>query len=112
MERLDLKPDYLKMLLGILKTDVPDAEVWAFGSRVNGDGHDCSDLDLVIRNPIDLERPQRQLSRLRGALSDSRLPILVDVRDWAWLPEESRREIQRRYVIVQSASAAAKAPTK
>jgi len=23
-------------------------EIWAFGSRVNGDAHDTSDLDLVI----------------------------------------------------------------
>ncbi|MFN5236631.1 MAG: nucleotidyltransferase domain-containing protein [Bacteroidota bacterium] len=26
-------------------------EVWAYGSRVNGDAHEGSDLDLVIRTP-------------------------------------------------------------
>ncbi|WP_394370317.1 nucleotidyltransferase domain-containing protein [Pedobacter segetis] len=30
-------------------------QVWAYGSRVNGDAHVGSDLDLVIRTP-DLKR--------------------------------------------------------
>ncbi len=42
------------------------------------------------------------MSALRGALIECDLPILVDVLDWAQLPEEFRREIEQRHVIVRS----------
>ena len=29
----------------------PTAEVWAYGSRVTGEAHEASDLDLVVRRP-------------------------------------------------------------
>lgn len=34
-----------------LREHLSDAEVWAYGSRVSGRGHDGSDLDLVLRGP-------------------------------------------------------------
>jgi uncharacterized protein len=46
-------------LLQFLRRYSPEAEVWAYGSRVNGDGHECSDLDLVLRNPSDLKNPSK-----------------------------------------------------
>jgi predicted nucleotidyltransferase len=105
MLKLNLKPNHLGMLLDILQTHAPGAEVWAYGSRVNGQGHDGSDLDLVLRNPASLDQPQRQLPALRAALSDSNLPMLVDVLDWARLPESFRREIERQYVVVRTVRA-------
>jgi predicted nucleotidyltransferase len=106
MPKLDLKPDHLSLLLDVLKTHAPEAEVWAYGSRVNGGGHDGSDLDLVVRNPAGLDQPQKQLYALRDALSESNLPMLVDVLDWARIPEDFRREIERQHVIVRAAAAA------
>ena len=100
MPKLNLKLNYLRLLLDVLETHAPEAEVWAYGSRVNGDGHDGSDLDLVVRNPAGLDQPQRKLYLLRDALSESNLPMLVDVLDWARLPEDFRREIERRHVVV------------
>ncbi len=35
-------------LLDIFSTANADMEIWAYGSRVNGDAHNGSDLDLVI----------------------------------------------------------------
>jgi uncharacterized protein len=54
---LGAKPAHLNTLLQLLNQYSPEAEVWAYGSRVNGDGHECSDLDLVLRNPHDLKKP-------------------------------------------------------
>jgi predicted nucleotidyltransferase len=105
MPKLDLKPDHLSLLLEILKRHAPDAEVWAYGSRVNGSGHDGSDLDLVVRNPANLDQPQQQFYTLRDALSESNLPMLADVLDWARIPEDFRREIERQHVIVRTAPA-------
>ena len=102
MLKLNLSPDHLRLLLDILKTHAPEAEVWAYGSRINGGGHEGSDLDLVLRSPAGLDQPQKQLPALRDALSESNLPILVDVLDWARLPEDFRQEIERQHVIVHA----------
>ncbi|HTA30255.1 MAG TPA: nucleotidyltransferase domain-containing protein [Candidatus Cybelea sp.] len=106
MPKLDFKPDHLRLLLHVLGLHAPEAEVWAFGSRVNGDGHEGSDLDLVLRNPARLTEPQKQLGALRDALSESNIPILVDVLDWARIPEHFRREIERHHVVVRDVTAA------
>lgn len=49
-DRLDLPLRYRHMVETLLHKYVPDAEVWAYGSRVNGESHEGSDLDLVLRS--------------------------------------------------------------
>jgi uncharacterized protein len=100
MTTLDLQPGYLRMLLDLLARHTPEAEVWAYGSRVTGDAHESSDLDLVIRNPGQLSQAQKNIPRLREALIESNLPILVEVLDWARIPESFRREIERQHVVI------------
>ncbi len=100
MPKLNLKPDHLRLLLELLNAYAPEAEVWAYGSRANGGGHDGSDLDLVVRNPAHLDQPQNKLYLLRDALEESNLPMLVDLLDWARLPEDFKKEIERRHVVV------------
>lgn len=107
MSTLDLPGRYLALLRVLLKTHVSDAEVWAYGSRVSGDAHDASDLDLVLRNPADLTRPQKNLPEFKEALSESDIPILVDVLDWARLPESFRARIENKYVVIQQADSPA-----
>ena len=99
-DRLDLPRRYREQLQELLRDHVPDAEVWAFGSRVNGESHEASDLDLVIRGPM-LEPLGAELAHLVDALESSRIPILVEVFDWARLPESFHSEIERDYVVVQ-----------
>lgn len=100
MPTLDLRPEWLELLRRLLAEHLPGAEVWAYGSRVNGTAHEGSDLDLVARNPDDPGRPLPGLWPLREALSESDLPILVDVLDWALIPESFRREILRGETVV------------
>ena len=45
---LEIRPDHLKIVEEILEKHLPDREVWAFGSRVNGTAKETSDLDLVV----------------------------------------------------------------
>ena len=99
--RLDLQPKHLALLRQLLQQHLPQAEVWAYGSRVNGDGHEASDLDLVVRQPADLKQETNQLEDLRDALVESNLPIRVDVVDWARIPATFHREIERAYMVVQ-----------
>ncbi len=99
MPTLDLQPRHLRVLLDLLRRYTPEAEVWAYGSRVNHTAHETSDLDLVIRDPRRLDAPLKNLHRLREALAESNLPILVEVLNWARIPEDFRREIQRQPVV-------------
>ena len=102
MPALDLQPAHLRILLAIVAAHAPDSEVWAYGSRVTGQAHQGSDLDLVVRNRKSLDTPQRHLHLLRNALNDSDLPILVEVLDWARIPKEFRREIEHHHVVVSA----------
>ena len=97
---LDLRPEWLSVVRRILTERLPEAEVLAYGSRVDGTSHDGSDLDLVVRNPFDPGRPCPRLNGLREAFSESKLPILVDILDWATIPEEFRAEIMNGKVEV------------
>ncbi|MDQ7015785.1 MAG: hypothetical protein Q9N68_05335 [Gammaproteobacteria bacterium] len=56
-----------------------------------------------IGNPIDLTEPEENLFELKEALIESNLPILVDVLDWALLPDAFYPEIEAQYVPVQKA---------
>jgi uncharacterized protein len=98
---LNLKPEYLAVVKKILVTHVPNMIVWAYGSRVNGQAHEGSDLDLVVVNPKDNSIPQENLIELRTAFSESNLPILVEVLDWARIPETFKQEIKQNYEILQ-----------
>ena len=100
MLQLNLSPDYLTQVKDILNQNAPGFEVWAYGSRVNGKGHDASDLDLVLRNPLHLQQPIDTLSQIKQSFIDSNLPFLVDVMDWACLPESYQEEIKKLHIIV------------
>ena len=101
MPRLDLPPRYRARLEALLETHAPGFTVWAYGSRVNGTSHEGSDLDLVLRNPQDPSRQAESLPRIRAALAKSDLPILVDLMDWAALPDAFREEIEKNHVVIR-----------
>lgn len=97
---LHLPQDYREQVVSILSRNIPGIEVWAYGSRVDGSNHDASDLDLVLRTP-DLTRVSvNAISRLHDAFDESNLPIIVDIHDWALLPEEYHEEIERGYYVL------------
>ena len=98
MIQLDLSEEELQEVLSILDQYVPKCEVWAYGSRVKGDSHATSDLDLVVLNVHSLMSITPQLTELKQAFQESALPIFVDVMDWARLPEDYCKEIQAKHV--------------
>lgn len=97
---LRLSPRHLGMLLALLEQHVPEAEVWAYGSRVVGGAQECSDLDLILRNRADLKQDVEGWFDLVDALQASTLPILVDVHLWFRFPQRFHRNIEAAYVVV------------
>ena len=98
--RLHLSPKHRAVIETLLRKHLPDVEVWAYGSRVSGQSHDGSDLDLVLRRPGLKRIPIGALGDFEEALRESTVPFLVEVDDWAWLPEEFHREIERTHVVL------------
>lgn len=75
------------------------AKVWIFGSRARGDQREYSDLDVLYRIPSPL--PDGMLSRIREALEESKLPILVDLVSEADLADSYRAGAIRERVEIK-----------
>lgn len=98
--RLPLSPKHQRILEALLREHLHDVEVWAYGSRVNGRGHEGSDLDLVLRGPGLRQIPLDQLVDFEDAVRESNIPFLVEARDWTRLPKRFHREIKGGYVVL------------
>lgn len=97
MNKLNVKPQYLKMLYDIFNEYCPEAEIWAYGSRLNGDSHDGSDLDLVVKS---FNNPDKKLYELREILIESNIPFLIDINEFDSLPISFQQEILNSYVVL------------
>lgn len=103
---LHLSARHRARIESLLREHLPDVEVWAYGSRANGQSHEGSDLDLVLRSPDRKRIPSGAVGDFEEALRESTVPFLVEVHDWAWLPEEFHREIERAHVVLWPANVA------
>lgn len=100
--RLDIRSNDLDILRSILQQHVPEREVRAFGSRVNGTARQFSDLDLAVMGETPLTFDT--VAALSEAFSDSNLPFKVDIVDWASVSPQFQAIIQQMWVTVQTAS--------
>jgi|GEM_PF-113542 len=101
LEKLDLPKQYLEQLQLLLKKYVPDAEIWAYGSRVTGTAHEGSDLDIILRNPKDLNKDIDGWIDLKEAITESTIPIIIDLHLWNMLPVSFHDNIQKAYCVLQ-----------
>ena len=96
---IDLAPHHLETVHAILGRHVPNCEVRAFGSRVNGPAKNYSDLDLVVVAPGKLSADT--LRHLKEAFEESDLPFRVDVLDWHETSPEFQNVIEKEYEVIQ-----------
>ena len=96
---IDLAPAYEEAIRKILKKHIPDAAVWAFGSRAKWTAKDTSDLDLVIIS--DKKTSSKVMTLLKLDFEDSELPFKVDILDWQSISEEFQGVIKKEYVVFQ-----------
>ena len=97
---LNLSLEHKKLLEGLFQKFLPGVKVLAYGSRITGESHPGSDLDLVLRSPDLKVISSSKLSALRFAIGESSIPFLVEVRDWAVLPKDFHKEIERNHVVL------------
>ncbi len=91
-----------KALIDIFSSQNIPIEVWAYGSRVNGSAHDGSDLDLVVRSTDLKPLSYNDYTNLCEKITNSNIPILVELRDWALLPESFHKNIESKYEVLFS----------
>ena len=70
---------------------------------MNGDVHDASDLDLVLRSADLSPIPIEQFVDFFDALRESSIPIIVEARDWARQPPSFHQQIMNKYVVLKKA---------
>lgn len=95
---VQMEPRHWRMVQDILRRLVPEATVWAFGSRATGTAKPHSDLDLAIVAPRPLGLARE--AALREAFEESDLPFRVDVVDWCGLPSGLQERILRQHIPV------------
>ena len=93
---IDLNTKYISILKQIFDTYCKNAEIWAYGSRVNGDCHNGSDLDLVV---VSYNEHGKNLSELKRLINESDIPILVDISEFDTLPKSFQNEIRKNKII-------------
>jgi len=96
---VDLSPEHLRTVQRILEQFVPQYGVAMFGSRVHGKAKSTSDIDLVIMNDVPMETTV--FSQLQDAFSHSRLPMKVDVVEWARTQETFRKIIEEKNIKIR-----------
>ena len=96
MKNLNVNSKDLNMLLDIITSYCPDSEIWAYGSRVGGDSHSGSDLDLAIKRASQ----EFDLCVFKELLSESNIPFIVDVHEFENLPVSFQKEILKNYIVI------------
>ncbi|MBQ8459044.1 nucleotidyltransferase domain-containing protein [bacterium] len=95
MHNFFIKEKYLNELLSIFDKYCPKAEIMAYGSRVGGDCHEGSDLDLAIKNLDGI-----YLFELKEILRNSDIPFLIDIVEFEKVPESFQKEILRKNITI------------
>lgn len=98
---LQIAPEHAEIVRTVLQKNVPNHEVWAFGSRAKGAAKPYSDLDLAVIGNEPL--PLATLADLANDFSDSDLPWTVDIVDWAATSPEFREIIAGQKIVFQTA---------
>lgn len=96
---IDLSQNDWAALDRVLKENIPDLEVWAFGSRVKRLAKTYSDLDLAVitEKPLTLDK----LASIKEAFDESDMTIRVDIVDWAATSQSFQDIILKDKVTIQ-----------
>ena len=77
---------------------LPNAEIYAFGSRTKGTARKYSDLDLAIDAKSEIKFST--LTKLKEMISQTNLPITVDIVDYCAIGPEFKQFIDQKKVKI------------
>lgn len=100
---LDLKAKDKQVICELAKQSfTSEIDILAYGSRVNGDNHDASDLDLVIKTKNHEKLDIEEFVSFKEKLQHSNIPIFVQVMDWSRIPKTFHNNINLKNELVFS----------
>lgn len=94
--KINIESSHLQIIKNILCQQIPNTEVWAFGSRVKYTNNYLSDLDLAIVNNPDISIST--IAKIKDAFEESDLPFTVDIINYNNVPAHIQEEIKSCYV--------------
>ena len=96
---IDLKPNYLRKVKGILAGHVPEFDVLVYGSRANGTAKTHSYLDLAVMS--DMPLVAARVEKMTVAFKTANFPFRVETICWASTGASFRKEIKKTGVLIQ-----------
>ena len=87
----------IKFAKQTLKTPL---EILVYGSRINVDAHDMSDLDLVLLTESKKKLDINELVNFKDVLQKSNIPILIQVLDFNRIPDSFKKNIFKNYEVI------------
>ena len=97
MNNIFIKPEYMQILINIFDKYCPEAEIWAYGSRIKNEAHSGSDLDLTVKS---FNNAKCNIIELKRLINESNIPFLVDINEFSLLTETFQKEIMNKYVKI------------
>lgn len=88
---IDLEDKYIKFIKTTVAEVLPDAEIFIYGSRVQGKAQKYSDVDIALKGIISF----KDLLRLKVLFEDSTFPYKVDIIDLDSIKPEFYRIIKQ-----------------
>ena len=90
---LDLEPKYIDFIKETILAEIPNVEIYIFGSRVQGNALEYSDVDIALKDKekISIE----SILKLKVKFENSTFPYKVDIVDLKNLKNESREIIEK-----------------
>ena len=90
---LDLDPKYIDFIKETILAEIPNVEIYIFGSRVQGNALEYSDVDIALKNEekISIE----SILKLKVKFENSTFPYKVDIVDLKNLKDEFRGIIEK-----------------
>ena len=79
METLDLESKYVDFIKSLVHSVLKNADIFIFGSRVQGKAKEYSDVDIALKSADEI--PFEKILILKAKFSDSTFPYKVDIVD-------------------------------
>jgi uncharacterized protein len=88
---------HMQVIFKSIKVHLPNAKVYAFGSRVSGTPRQYSDLDIALDNgqSIDIS----DIAKIKETLENTDLPIQVDMVDYHSISESFRAIVYKEKAV-------------
>ncbi len=88
MAEIDLEDKYIKFIKDTIGAILPDAEIYIYGSRVQGKACNYSDVDIALQAPDKKEISFDKLLKIKSDFENSTFPYKVDIVDLQSLSEK------------------------